>query len=258
MEVVDTRYGKLIASRKDKYLGKGLFKYGEFSEGEVELFRKIIQKNHIVCDVGANLGAHTLVFSQLAAHVFSFEPLPTIFNCLAGMVALNDLRNVTLHQCGLSDKDGAMAYMDLDFDRDGNSYGSHTLEEFKGERAVPVYQLDTPCNFLKIDVEGMEAKVIRGAADMIKVCKPIMYVESDRVEEYEELYATVKGLGYHMYWHTPALFNPDNFYGDKENIFGEIVSFNMICLPYQIENCEEVNPRKDKHPKMSGYSALHI
>lgn len=258
MEIVDSRYGKLIASHNDRFLGKGLFKYGEFSEGEVKLFRMMIQKSHVVCDVGANIGAHTLVFSKLASQVYAFEPIPTNFNCLAGMVALNDLRNVTLRQVGISDHDGIMAYMDLNFDMDGNNFGAAPLEKFKGERGVPVYKLETPCNFLKVDVEGMEPEVLRGATDMIKDCQPALYVESDRTERYEELYDLIKSLGYYAYWHAPLLFNPDNFYGDKENIFGEIASFNLLCLPVAIENCDEAVPGVAKHPKNGAFVALNI
>jgi len=34
-----------------------------------------------------------------------------------------------------------------------------------------------------------------------------------------------------MYWHKPPLYNPENFFNNPENVFGDIVSLNMICLP---------------------------
>jgi FkbM family methyltransferase len=257
MEVVDTRYGKLISSRNDKYLGKGLFKYGEFSEGEVRLFRKIIKPHHVVCDVGANIGAHTLALSRIAGCVLSFEPNPTLFNCMAGMIVLNDLKNVYAQQAGISDKEGAMAYMDIDFDIH-NNFGAHHLEKFEGTRGVRVFPLEVPCHFVKIDVEGMEVQVLKGAAPMIRECKPAIYVEADRVDRFEELYSTLKDLGYYAYWHTPQLFNPDNFYGDKENIFGEIASFNLICSTEKVPNWEVACSTVDKHPSVSGFATLNI
>jgi hypothetical protein len=36
---------------------------------------------------------------------------------------------------------------------------------------------------------------------------------------------------YRLYWHLPTLFNPDNFFGGKENLFENVVSVNMICIP---------------------------
>lgn len=257
MEVFDTRYGKLISSRHDKYIGTGLAKYGEFSEGEVRLFRRIIQPHHIVCDVGANIGAHSLAFSQIAGCVLAFEPHPILFNCLAGMIALNDLRNVYAQQVGISDHEGVMAFQAVDFWID-NNFGAHHLEEFKGERGVNIVKLETPCHFVKIDVEGMETEVLKGAADMLKDCKPALYIEADRVNRFEELHDTIKSLGYYAYWHTPALFNPDNFYGDKENIFGEVASFNLICSTERVPNWEEAVGAADAHPSVSGFSTLNI
>jgi hypothetical protein len=41
----------------------------------------------------------------------------------------------------------------------------------------------------------------------------------------------VLSAGYRLWWHTPPLFNPDNFLRNPTNHFGRIVSFNMLCLP---------------------------
>lgn len=238
MEVVDTRYGKLIASRNDKYLGRGLFEYGEFSEHEVELFRQFVTKDAIVCDVGANIGAHTLAFSRIAKHVHAFEPIPTLFNAMAGMVALNGLDNVTCYQVGVGEADGVMTYPALDFDC-VNNLGAGSLESFNGSRGVRVFNLDTPCHFLKVDVEGMESAVLKGAAPMIRECQPVMYVEADRKDNFPELLSVIRDLKYCAYWHTPFLFNERNFKKSTVNIFGEIASLNLLCVPFEIEGEEQ-------------------
>lgn len=230
MEVLDTRYGKLIASRNDRYLGRSLFEYGEFSEGEVELFRKFVTKDSVVCDVGANIGAHTLAFSRLAKSVFAFEPVPLMFNALAGMIALNDLENVTCMQAGISDTDGVMSYMALVTDSE-NNFGAATLSPFDGDRPVQVLPLEIPCDFLKIDVEGMEVEVLRGAAAMIKECRPIIYVEADRPERIDELVSVLSEYGYACDWHTPKLFNEDNYKKNPVNVFDDLVSINLLCIP---------------------------
>jgi hypothetical protein len=41
----------------------------------------------------------------------------------------------------------------------------------------------------------------------------------------------VLDLGYAVYWHLPRLYNPANFYGVAENIFANIVSVNILCIP---------------------------
>ena len=83
---------------------------------------------------------------------------------------------------------------------------------------------------LKIDVEGMEISVIKGASELIKKFRPMIYVENDRQEHSKELIELLWSLDYKMYWHLPKLYNENNFFNDKENIFGNIVSVNMFCI----------------------------
>lgn len=237
MDVLDTRYGRLIVSRKDKYLGRSLVEYGEFSEGEVHLFRELLTSDAVVCDVGANIGAHTLAFSRIVKHVFAFEPVPRLFCALAGMVALNELTNVTCIQCGIGASEGIMSYPDLDYTVI-NSLGSGRLSAFEGERGIAVYPLSTPCNFLKVDVEGMEVDVLRGAEPMIRECKPILYVEADRPECFDELRDFIATLGYFPYWHVPLLFNPDNFARNATDIWPNMASLNLLCLRDHIDFME--------------------
>ena len=86
------------------------------------------------------------------------------------------------------------------------------------------------CQFIKIDVEGMEAAVIRGARKTIEKFRPILYVENDRDDRSAELIELLQSLGYNLYWHTPRLFNPDNFYQNPVNEFGDVVSANMLGI----------------------------
>ena len=100
------------------------------------------------------------------------------------------------------------------------------------------------CNFIKIDVEGMEVPVLSGAGQTIDQFKPILYIENDRQEHSNELIKLIASHEYHLYWHRPPLFNPDNFDGNPENIFGNIVSVNMLCVhnssPINIEGAEPI------------------
>jgi len=58
---------------------------------------------------------------------------------------------------------------------------------------------------------------------------------NDREDRSAELIKTIDALGYSMYWHTPLLFNSKNFYGNATNIFGSIVSKNMLCIHRSID-----------------------
>ena len=102
-----------------------------------------------------------------------------------------------------------------------------------GGSEVPMKRLDDIYGYhrlkmLKIDVEGMEIKVIEGARNIIETLKPVLFVENDRVDNSKELIEYIFGLDYDLWWHISPLFSEDNFNGDKENIFEGIASFNMV------------------------------
>jgi hypothetical protein len=42
-------------------------------------------------------------------------------------------------------------------------------------------------------------------------------------------------LGYDLWWHTPPVFNPQNFFGVTQNIYGKVASFNMLGVPKGVE-----------------------
>jgi hypothetical protein len=118
-----------------------------------------------------------------------------------------------------------------------NNFGGLELTDPSAPRGqqVPLVRLDDlrlmRCNFLKVDVEGMELSVLQGGADMIRRLRPVIYVENDRPHLSGPLVKFIDSLGYDAYWHRPKLFNPNNFFGNRENVFGNIASINMLCAP---------------------------
>jgi FkbM family methyltransferase len=234
--VVDSRYGKIIVPSTDQFIGRGFYEYGEFSQGEVEVFEQIIKPGMVVADIGANFGAHTIVFAKLAEKVYAYEPQRMVYNALCGTIALNLLYNVTAINAAIGDIEGFVDEVDLDFSRP-NNVGAVSLSSVTPEMAsykVPLLTFNTPCNFMKIDVEGMEEQVIRGSVHMIKQNHPILYVENDQKDKSESLIRYVQGLGYTCYWHHIPLFNPDNFFKNPVNVWDqEYTSLNMICVPWK-------------------------
>ena len=226
--VTESRYGKIIVNTNDKYVGRSLIKYGEFSEAECKLFRQIIQPNDVVIDVGANYGAHTIFFASIARHVFAFEPQKQVFNCLCGTLALNEIDNVEAFRVpvGTGEK---VFYKELDFSVENNMGAYSFVDMVEGEE-IPSFPLTIDCDFLKVDVEGMELQVLKGAEEMIRRCKPVLFVENDRPAKSDELIGFIESLGYNAYWFITPLFNPDNFLQDKEDIFTGLFSINMVCV----------------------------
>ncbi len=235
------RTGPILYNKNDVYVGASIRKYGEFSEGEAELFRQLIGPGALVVEGGANIGAHTVSLSRMVgAHgsVLAFEPQRIVFQTLCANLALNSCVNVRAFQCGLGSESGEIAVPFLDPGLPANFGGLSLLEAENGEpvRLATIDELGlTACQMIKLDVEGMEVEALRGAARTIAAYRPLMYVENDRQARSPELVALLFAWDYRLYWHTPPLYSPANFAGDPENIFGSICSMNLLCLPRELD-----------------------
>jgi FkbM family methyltransferase len=236
--VKQTRHGMMIYNIHDAFIGRSLDLYGEFSFDEVRLFAQLVKPGMTVVDVGANIGAHTLYLAQAVSAdgtVWAFEPQRLVFQMLCANLALNEIGNVHALQVGVGSEPGRAHIPAVDFATSGN-FGGIALQA-SGQDEVQIATIDSvklsACHFIKIDVEGMEGDVIAGARETIGRFRPLLYVENDRRQNSALLIAQLWDLDYRLYWHTPPLFNPDNFYGNPHNAFPGILSLNMLCLPRQ-------------------------
>lgn len=231
-----TREGLMLYNRHDKYVGHSLDRYGEFSEGECDLFRQLIQPGSVVVEAGANYGAHTLVLSELVGEkgiVYAFEPQRIVFQTLCANMALNGRTNVHCEPEAVGEAPGHIVVPLLDYNSEQN-FGGLGLGDYQNGERVPVTTVDSlklpRCDLLKADVEGMELSVLKGAEETIANCRPILYVENDRQENSAALIEYIMSLEYDLYWHLPPLFNPANYFNNPSNEFGRIVSANMLCI----------------------------
>lgn len=235
--LADCRHGRMVFNRHDRYLGRSLLTYGEFSQGEGEFFEGILRPGDVVLEAGANIGAHTVHLSALVGPtgaVLAFEPQRLAFQCLCANTALNSLDNVWAQQAALGETPGTLLVPVLDPRQENNVGGLEISGHTKGE-PVPVETIDrlalTRLNLLKADVEGMEVPVLRGAENTISRLRPILYVENDRREKSSELIRLIREFGYRLWWHLPPLFNQHNWRNVTENLFPNLVSINMFCVP---------------------------
>ena len=233
----DCRHGRMLFLPNDLYVGRSLDLYGEFSEAEAQLFESLVGPGDVVVEVGANIGAHTVHLAKKVGPggmVHAFEPQRVIFQLLCANLALNGLFNVRTHHAAAGRQPGSLLVPPLDYRAENNFGGISLCDVDRGEEVamVPLDALDVPAlRLLKIDVEGMEAEVLAGARQMIARHRPILYLENDRREKSADLIRLVDRLGYACWWHTPPLFNPDNFNRHRDNIFAGTVSINLLCLP---------------------------
>jgi len=244
------RYGQMLYNSNDTYIGRSLDLYGEYSQGEADLFAGMLKPGNVVIEVGANIGAHTLLLSQLVTRsgaVIAFEPQRVLFQTLCANMALNHVTNAYCFQQAVGAKPGAVVIPPLDYTKP-NNFGGLSLGTYQAGEQVPLATIDAFnfafCHFLKIDVEGMEQQVLEGAAKLIHKFKPVIYLENDRQEKSDDLIRHLDSLGYKLYWHRPPYYNPRNFLGHAENVFPNIISQNMLCvhssLPHDLTGFESV------------------
>jgi FkbM family methyltransferase len=243
--------GYYLYNIHDIYVGQAIEKYGEYGGLEAQFLEQICGPRDVVIEVGANIGAHTVGLAKRVGpmgYVLAFEPQRLVFQNLCANIALNSLTNVECHWAAVGATQGFVTVPELDFSQ-RNNFGGLSLVNVRQGRRVPCVTLDDflglpRVRLIKIDVEGMESDVITGGKQVIAKFKPFLYVENDRIDKSENLMRLIDGLGYCMYWHTPALFNPHNYYGEAENIYDNIGSFNMFCvhrdIPMVIKDAQEI------------------
>ena len=251
--IVAARHGYFLANRFDGYIGLALIRYGEYGELEWQVLEQLIQPGSTVVEVGANIGSHTISIANRvgpAGRVVAVEPQRIIHQYLSANVSLNKLSNVECHWAGCGADTGEMTVQPVNyFAPEMQNFGGLALAQSgQGER-VPIVRLDDimkgrPAQLIKIDVEGMEADVLRGATGLIMGSRPVIYAENDRAAKSDELLTLLWSFNYRTFWHVPKLFNPDNFFKDSQNIYANTGSFNLLCLPAeagaQVTGFEEV------------------
>ena len=172
------------------------FSAGAFEPEVQYLMRRIVKPTDVVLDIGANVGAHTILLARLAhrGHVFAFEPVAEMAERNSLNCALNGLDNVTIVRCGLGATDGAL---DMNVNVAGSGFegtssflaSAHVVDRPGNyiSRQLPVRRLDdliselgltSRIGFIKMDTEGFEPLVIDGARQTLATHRPAMIVEA--------------------------------------------------------------------------------
>ena len=235
------RHGPMTFMTGDRYVGRSFDLYGEYAEDEWRMLDQILKPGMVALDIGANIGAHTVPMAQKVGpqgRVLAFEPQRQVFQLLAANVALNALANVIARHAAVGAAAGEITVPLIDYGKGGN-FGGVALGGYDSGEPVPVLTVDglalAHCHLMKIDVEGMENAVLEGAAETISHLRPVLYIENDRRERSEELLSRLLGMDYRLYWHLPRLYSAENFFANPENVFDNLVSRNVLCLPKERE-----------------------
>jgi FkbM family methyltransferase len=161
---------------------------GVFETGTSRLMAKVLRKTDCVLDIGANLGWYTLIMASAVSdgQCHAFEPHPKLFQRLERHLELNGSpKNVRANQLALGDQNGAVdlySFTELGL---GHSSISHLNRSDAAKLSVPIRTLDSylhetdikSVHLVKIDVEGAEMSVLRGAGSLWTGGAPMWVVE---------------------------------------------------------------------------------
>lgn len=249
------KYGTFCAYDDDYFIGRSLKIYGEYSDYEVELFKKVLKEGSIAMEIGSNIGSLTVPMAQLVGDtgkVYAFEPGRETFGLLDRNITQNNLRGrVELFQKAAIDK-----HMSLPIYNNPNP-NYPKVEDGRGNPHVLGAKADDFCeaitidemnikklDFVKIDVDGCEQSTVEGMRETIMRCRPIIYIENEVPANASKLTATIIDMGYRGFWYTPPLYRLDNHKGNLQNVFPGIVSFMQVYVPeeenFVVKGCDEV------------------
>ena len=170
--------------------------------------------NGTACDIGANIGNHTRYFADKFKKVIAFEPNPLITEILR--FNSKHYTNINISQFALGDFEGTATISGDRYNIGGMSISPERIAlnlEFSNKEmagtTIQVRKLDSMLEnlenlqFMKIDVEGFEQSVIKGATETIRKFKPVIAFEqwpSDFVNSNSQAITLLREMGYVFYW----------------------------------------------------------
>lgn len=179
------------------YLGSKMFWRGAHSWPPIFALRDHVKPGFVCIDIGANQGEYTMWMSKMAGKggkVVSYEPLTKMYALLQENIRINKIaaENVTPVQIGLGNEE---CVVPIYWNKDGvDTINEGTPSIFKdGEQDTMVEQIQIKesgkairelikgkIDFIKIDVEGSEMRVLQGMTDLLEKYMPIMLIELNR------------------------------------------------------------------------------
>jgi protein O-GlcNAc transferase len=172
---------------------------GVFYEEPFLDYIRTLELGGAYADVGAFIGTHTIYFAKLckAQRVYAFEPLTANLARLNRNLALNELTgSVTVVPVALASTKGSMQLT-----------SGRVSEHVATERMDDVIR--EPVSIIKVDVEGMEPDVLRGAPRILLGDRPRVFAEAHTEQDVAEIVAVLRPLGFEA---TGRVFNASPTY----------------------------------------------
>lgn len=175
---------RIVHFLPNDYISEQISKGYEWEPHLKNIFTKFVDKSSTVIEAGAHIGVHTLTLSKLAKSVLAFEPFVDTFHVLQKNT--RDYNNITVFNLGLSDQQEDSGFEWIDENNVAvaglinNPLTDYSIKKSPYKHVVKnttIDLLNKKVDFIKIDVEGYETKVIKGALNTIKKHTPVIVLE---------------------------------------------------------------------------------
>lgn len=202
--IVASTFGPMIVNVNDAYIGAGILQHGHWGYHDIQLFAELLRRRGggarrmTYYDVGANIGSHTLGVASLLrgqVSVRAFEAQRNVYYMLCGTVAINNLRDVECHHAAVSDRAGdRLTFHSPDYGTHNNLGGLELMPPVNSDNdtmvhaaqesvlTVTIDSFNEPVDFIKIDIEGMEDRALRGAVAAVDAFRPIVFAETGKTD----------------------------------------------------------------------------
>ncbi|MFN2454887.1 MAG: FkbM family methyltransferase [Pyrinomonadaceae bacterium] len=205
-----------------EFIDSSIYFTGCFEPHTTAAIERLCREGMTVVDIGANIGCHTLRFAKLAGatgRVIAFEPMAWAHAKLLRNFELNDFQNVTFEKIALSDRDERKAvYFRTSWLRENKSNPVSLADEPNTFTTLDNYlekhNIDN-VSFIKLDVDGYEFKVIRGAARTLGAYHPTILIELGTLQHdsgsdgLKDMVTFLSELGYKFYDESTLEMYPD-------------------------------------------------
>ncbi|MFI6492304.1 FkbM family methyltransferase [Streptomyces sp. NPDC050564] len=159
----------------------------------------------VYIDAGAHMGTATTWFAMLcpSSHVHAIEPVARFADQIERVIDANQLaEQVTLHRVGVSDESGtATNYLSPEHQTGFDPTGAPTGRDETFAVTTLDELIHDPVAVIKIDVEGMEDSVLKGASRILSTDHPTVYVEAWNRARLRDIQRVLKPFGYGLTGH---------------------------------------------------------
>lgn len=168
----------------EKHFPEWMAKNGEIVDGrgtyQIKKYREAVKwckQRRLAVDVGAHVGFWTMAMLRDFQYVVAFEPVPQFRDCWRKNVgATPAIESCELHECALGSKMGDVSMVVDPADSGGTHVSQTDARGLTLMMTLDSYNLNA-IDFLKIDCEGYELEVLKGAVETLERCKPCVIVE---------------------------------------------------------------------------------